>query len=162
MLKYHRIPDDNVYCTPHGVWNKVKDMIALMAGKFYTTKHHKMEKALNPARAASFVRKRKLNPGEVDEFGTAKKTVYMWSVSEPRQNWLDQFVEERMLRWARPGGELLRAPFGGVEHKYFSIHHAILLCSRCVSGCGGARQCDSRMCTICCTNIQHVVILCNM
>lgn len=94
MIPTHDIPAQTVYCTPHGVWGAVKDIIKLLNGKSYGRNRQHNEKAYNPARAR-FLQE------------------HMVKVSEAKRDLVDLLVSTKLVQ---PGGrchDAMRPPFTG-------------------------------------------------
>lgn len=101
-LSYVDIPAQTVYCTPHGVWGAVKDLIKSMSGKAYGRNRRTNEKKFNPARAKF------LDDNAVKVGDEARARV-------------DFLVSTKMVQ---PGGrrhDAMRPPFEGISLSVFGI-----------------------------------------
>ena len=111
-LGYFNAPGQTVYCTPHGLWGTVKDMLKLLDGSRYPHAKAKTEKEYNPTRW-----------NWVGRFTKA--------MSADECDRINQLVRERFVR---PGGtDPMRPPWagtgGGTNAVTFKIWDAILMCS---------------------------------
>ena len=94
-LSYVDIPAQTVYCTPHGVWGAVKDLIKSISGKAYGRNRRTNERKFNPARAAY-----------LDQHSV--------KVTEATRSLVDFLVSTKMVQ---PGGrrhDAMRPPFEGI------------------------------------------------
>jgi hypothetical protein len=113
---WHSIPQDNCYCTPHGLQNKVKDLLAVLGNttKGFTTKRKEAERKAAPSRFLKW---------ESDQFEFV-------ATKEGRER-ADRIVRDHLRQAvSKKSHDPVRPPFAKTGEVQMKIHDAVVFCSR--------------------------------